>query len=140
MPNPHRGEHEIEIGGEQRTFRYSLNKLANIEEKLGVSSINELMESLRTNLSFALLRYLIWVGIAEYDPKAKEWSGPTEEEVGDWQIDIEHVSRQIRIALFRAFRGGKSIDEPLDEEEGAPADAGPPAASSPTEEESTTPG
>jgi len=139
MPNPHRGEHEIEIGGEKRTFRYSLNKLANLQEKLGVSSINGLVESLG-NMGFSTIRYLIWLGIAEYDPKAKEWSGPTEEEVGEWEIDIEQVARQLRTALFRAFRGGKSIDEPLDEEEGAPAEAGPPAASSPTEEESTTPG
>ena len=51
MPNPHRGEYKAEIGGEERTMRFSLNKLANLQEKLGVKSINEVVSDL-ANLGF----------------------------------------------------------------------------------------
>ena len=122
-PNPYRGEHEVELGGEKRTFRFSLNKLANLQEKMGVKSINELAGNLN-DLGFSELRYLIWLGVSEYDPKAKEWHGPDEHEVGEWELDLDTLSEHLRVALMRAFRGGRA-DEDEDEEEEATSTADP---------------
>lgn len=120
MPNPHRGEYKAEIGGEERVLRFSLNKLANLQEKLGVKSINAVVADL-AELSFTNLRYLIWLAVAEYDTETKQWTGPTEEEVGEWPLDLEDLSEHIKVALARAFRGGRTEDDEDEEEEGAQA-------------------
>jgi hypothetical protein len=134
VANPHRGEYEVEIGGEKRTFRYSMNKLATLQEQLGVSSIAELVERL-DNLGFSEIRYLIWLGIAKFDPETQEWGGPSELEVGEWEIDIEIVGNHLRKAMMRAFRGGKD-DEGDEQEEADPTKT---AESPTTERDSTTP-
>jgi hypothetical protein len=120
MPNPHRGEYTAEINGETRVLRFSLNKLANLQEKLGVKSINEVVSDLN-DLSFASLRYLIWLAVNEQDPETKEWTGPSEWEVGEWELDMESLSEHLRNALALAFRGGRVEGDEDEEEDGAEA-------------------
>jgi hypothetical protein len=116
VPNAYRGELEVELGGETRRFRFSLNKLANMEEKMGVTSITELAGNLN-DLGFAQLRYLLWLGVNEYDAESKTWVGPTEHEVGEWELDLDTLAETLKLALMRAFRGGGAGDGEDEEEE-----------------------
>jgi len=120
MPNSYRGEYQAELGGELRTFRFSLNKMAHLEDELGSKSINEVVASLN-DLGFKQLRFMVWLAINEYDHETKEWSGPPEHEVGEWELDVETIGEHLKAALERAFRGGRTEEDEDEEEDGEPA-------------------
>jgi hypothetical protein len=85
-----------------------------------VKSINDFVLTMN-DLGFSDIRYLIWLGIAKYDPVDKTFSGPTEEEVGEWEIDVKEIGDHLKVAMTRAFRGGRTSDDEDEEEEGASA-------------------
>jgi hypothetical protein len=121
VPNPHRGEYKIDIGGEERTFRYSLNKLAMLQEKLGVKAIDE-FESTLAKMGFADVRFLIWLGVQKWNEGSQSWDGPSESEVGEWEIDIEEMGGHLQTAMLRAFRANQAPGDEDEEEEGSPTE------------------
>ena len=96
MTNPQRGYVEIEVGGRTRQLRYSLNALAELQEELGLKSLNDL---LAINLSsFRTLLAFLHRGLEAEEP------GLTRAEVGAWQIEvagaIEKVSQAFCLSIF----------------------------------------
>lgn len=95
MANPHRGEVEIEIGGQKRRLRYSLGALAELQEDLGLRDINELLKvtlTVRTLISF------LWAGLKHAEPDL------TKETIDGWVVPIsptiEAVDRAMALAVF----------------------------------------
>jgi hypothetical protein len=92
--NKQRGFVEIELNGEVKRLRYTLNSLAILEEKLGVkmSKLNDVEMGMREIRSF------LWVGLIHED------KGLTEEEVGDW-VDVDLMD-YISEKIGEAFKAG----------------------------------
>ncbi len=85
MANKERGYVEIELGGRNMTLRYTLNSLAEIEDKMGVA----LSEMSKVTMGMKTVRTLLWAGLIH--------EGLTEIEVGD-MVDfdnMEYVQKQI---------------------------------------------
>ncbi|MBC9785859.1 hypothetical protein H1S01_15340 [Heliobacterium chlorum] len=95
MANKQRGFVDIELD-RPRKLRYTLNALAEIEDKIGVS-VTELGE---TNLGIKSIRTFLWAGLIHEDTNL------TEKDVGDW-VDfenLEYVQRKIAEAFETATR------------------------------------
>ena len=65
----------IVLGGKERRLRYDLNALAEVENRLNISSFTQLKD---TVIGFKTVRTLIWAGLAHEDPAL------TETDVGAW--------------------------------------------------------
>lgn len=96
MANRKRGFVEIELDGKERKLRYSLNALAELEDKLGIplSELNEV------NMGMKQIRAFLWAGLIHENPEL------TEREVGD-MVDfdnMEYISEKIGEAFKTATR------------------------------------
>lgn len=94
----------IEIDGTQRVLRYSINRLLQIEERLGVDMLNSGMElfSQKHLGNLKTLRFLLWVGIGGNQ------EGIEEEAVGEW-FDPQNMPL-LSVAVANAL--GASFDDP----------------------------
>jgi len=72
--------------GKERHLRFTLNALAELEEKYG--SIEEAFERVEKNSSVIALRFILWAGLIWEDPDL------TEREVGDL-IDLAYMQEMI---------------------------------------------
>jgi hypothetical protein len=95
MPNKQRGYVTIAAGGKPRPLRFSLNALAELEDKLGVKNMTELL-SVDFN-SFRTLRTFVVVGLMDGDRDLDEQAALSMfREVED---NVEDISRAILDAL-----------------------------------------
>lgn len=94
MANKQRQMVGLELQGKTYTLRYTLNSLAEIEDKLGVT----LAELDKVNLGIKSIRVLLWAGLIH--------EGLTEFEVGD-MVDFdnfEYVQTKVAEAFEMATR------------------------------------
>lgn len=96
MANPHRGTVAIEIGGKDRTLKFDLNALAEVEDKLKLGGINDVIPLLE-RVSIRTVRCLLWAGLIHEDPDL------TEREVGSWTIDVREVVPLLAQGIGIAF-------------------------------------
>lgn len=93
MANKHRGFIEVELD-KTRTLRYTLNALAEVEDRIGVP----LEELENVKMTIKNVRILLWAGLIHEDPDL------TPEEVGN-MVDMGNFQEvQEKVAL--AFTGG----------------------------------
>lgn len=119
-----RGHTEIELGGTKRRLRYDLNALAEIQERMGLEGMSQIMEKIR-DLDFISLRLILWAGMIREDPEL------TPQQVGAWvgdddAPDLNTIAQAMSSALAAAFARDGQGEAP------APAASGtgePPAAS-----------
>jgi hypothetical protein len=96
MANPHRGAVAIEIGGKPRTLKIDLNALAEAEDRLKVSGMNDILPLLE-RVSVRAVRCILWVALIHEDPDL------TEQEVGSWTMNLQEVVNLLTKALGVAF-------------------------------------
>lgn len=96
MANPHRGTVAIEVGGKDRTLKFDLNALAEVEDRLKLGGINDVIPLLE-RISIRAVRCLLWAGLAHEDPTL------TEKDVGSWNIDVREVVPLLGQAIGIAF-------------------------------------
>ena len=102
MANPHRGTVDIEIGGKPRTLKIDMNALAEVEDRLNISGLNDILPLL-DRVSVRAVRCLLWAALIHEDPDL------TEKEVGSWTMNIQEVVSPLIKALGVAF---KTPDDP----------------------------
>ena len=93
MSNKHRGLVEIELD-KTRQIRFTLNALAELEDKLGVS----LTELEGLNMGVKQIRTFLWAGLLHEEPELSEQA------VGN-MVDfdnIEYINEKINEAFQRA--------------------------------------
>ncbi|MCW2278739.1 hypothetical protein [Heliophilum fasciatum] len=90
MANKHRGIVEIELD-KPRNLRYTLNALAEIEDKLGVN-VGEMDGA---NLGIKAIRVILWAGLIHEDTEL------TETQVGE-MVDFENFA-QVQEKIAAAF-------------------------------------
>jgi hypothetical protein len=96
MANPHRGTVDIDIGGKPRTLKIDLNALAEAEDRLGVSGMNDILPLL-DRVSVRAVRCLLWAALLHEEPDL------TEKEVGSWSMNLQEVVSLLVKALGVAF-------------------------------------
>jgi hypothetical protein len=97
VANPHRGTVALEIGGKERTLKIDLNALAEVEDRLKVSGMNDLMPLLE-RVSIRAVRCLLWAALIHEDPTL------TEKDVGAWTMNLQEVVQKLSQALQASFR------------------------------------
>lgn len=98
MANKQRGFVEIQLD-KKRTLRYTLNALAELEDRLGVS-VSELAN---VAMGMKQIRAFLWTGLLHEDPDI------TEQEVGnlvDFE-NMEYVSKKITEAFTSSTKNSK---------------------------------
>ncbi|MZP28686.1 hypothetical protein GTO91_03000 [Heliobacterium undosum] len=90
MANKQRGFVDIDLD-KPRRLRYTLNALAEIEDKLGLT-VTELGEA---NLGLKAIRTFLWAGLIHEAPEL------TEKAVGDW-VDFENMA-YVQTKIAEAF-------------------------------------
>lgn len=80
MANKQKALVEVELGGEKRTLRFTLNSLAEIEDKLGVP-LSKLSE---VELGVKTVRTMLWAALIHEDEEI------TEKQVGN-MVDFENL-------------------------------------------------
>jgi regulator of replication initiation timing len=94
MANKERALVEIELNDKMRKIRYTLNSLAELEDKLGVS-----LDELNTlKMGIKQLRAFLWAGLIHEDENL------TEKEVGEW-VDLDNMT-YINEKVTEAFKAG----------------------------------
>lgn len=96
MGNQHRGVVDIEIGGRQRRLRFTMNALVEIQDRLQLRGMSQIMAALQ-DMDFRTLRTLLWAGLV------RDGRELTEEEVGEWAFDVGEVAQKVANALVAAF-------------------------------------
>ena len=109
MANKHRGEVDIEIGGQVRVLRYDMNALAELETDLGAS-----VGALFDDPGIRVIRQAIYTGL-----KAGGMRKVTVNQVGQWMNfqHMEHYGEKLAEALGLALgTGDEEVDDagPLD--------------------------
>lgn len=97
MANRHRGEVEVELDGETHKLRFTLNALAEVEDRLNLASIADILETIKA-LSVRTLRTLLWAGLLHEQPEL------TEREVGEMDFDFSHAVERVSRALTLTFK------------------------------------
>lgn len=98
MANKQRGFVEIELD-KKRTLRYTLNALAELEDRLGVS-VSELAN---VTMGMKQIRAFLWSGLLHESPDL------TEQEVGN-MVDfdnMEYISQKITEAFTASTKNSK---------------------------------
>lgn len=93
MANKKRGFVEIELDGKVRKLRYTLNALAELEDRLEIS----LAELSDAKMGMKQIRAFLWAGLIH------ENEGLTESEVGE-MVDFENME-YISEKIGEAFKG-----------------------------------
>ena len=81
----------VQLGGKERHLRYTMESMAQVEERLGLTNIFAFDELKAVPLGARTMRTWIWAGLLHESPELSE------SEVGNW-IDGENF-----IALSEAF-------------------------------------
>jgi hypothetical protein len=99
MANKQRGIVEVELGGKVRNLRYTMNALAEIEDRLGVP----LSEMENVKMTMKNVRIILHCGLIHEDEEL------TEKEVGN-MVDLENMQYvQERVAeAFAMSQKGKN--------------------------------
>lgn len=96
MANPQRGTVEVELDGKPHQLRYTLNALAEIENRLGLQSIDEVLTALK-GLSMRSLRTLLWAGLLDQRPELSE------QDVGRMDFEFVPVVRAVSEGISSVF-------------------------------------
>lgn len=97
MANRHRGAVAVKLDGKTLQLRYSLNALAEIEDRLKLNSIAEILETLKT-LSMRSLRTLLWAGLIHANADL------TEQDVGEMDFDFASTLAKVSEAIGDVFK------------------------------------
>ncbi|PEM65338.1 hypothetical protein CN613_25690 [Bacillus pseudomycoides] len=95
MANTHKGIVEIELD-KKRNLHYTLNALAEIEDKLGI----QLQDMASIKLGMKNIRSILWAGLLHEDAEL------TEEQVGSF-VDMTNFA-DVQAKVNEAFSGGKT--------------------------------
>lgn len=104
---------KVTLGGRQRTLRYDLNALAELEEATGTS----LAELQSKTVGLRFLRALVWAGLLHQEPDL------TQREVGAW-IDGENL-QEVQDAAVKALTAAFSQASEGDQGNDSGPEAGP---------------
>lgn len=97
MANRHRGGVNVTIGGKERELRYTLNALADLQDRLNLNGMSQFTKVLE-DMDFRTLRIMLWAGLIHQDPDLKV------EDVGSWRdLDIQTAAQSITAALQCSF-------------------------------------
>lgn len=97
MANPHRGVVEVELDGQTFRLRFTLNALAEVENRLGLASFAEI-GGLLEKPSVRSLRALLWGGLLHERPEL------TEQQVGAMDFDFSKIVVAVSQAIGYAFQ------------------------------------
>jgi hypothetical protein len=100
-----------------RRLRFDLSALADVEERLGVESIEQFFDQ---PLNFRTIRTILWAGLVHEDPSL------TEKEVGRW-VDGDNYQAVYKAtieALTDAFPTGNGPPDPTTPPAGGSTGAG----------------
>lgn len=100
-PNRFRGEFGVTVGGKTYTFRFGINTLVALEQRLGCATIYELMARLQpSRLSFRDLRVLLQAGLAKHHPSVEEdFVGELIDELGGIDGALERVLQALQASF-----------------------------------------
>lgn len=97
MANPHRGTVTLTVEGKERTLKIDLNALAEVEDRLKVSGMNDIIPLLE-RVSIRAVRCLLWAALLHEQPDL------TEREVGSWSVDVRQTVEALGQAVGLAFK------------------------------------
>jgi len=122
MANPHRGETEIEVGGERFTLAFSWNAMVEVEELLGVESLTEEIGKMTEDHppGFKTLRALFWGSLRKHHSKVSITSA------GDLLdgVPLPKFAQLIKSVYAQSLNTGEEAEGGEDASEGkAPGDA-----------------
>lgn len=100
MVNPHRGQVKLDIGGRERTLRYSLNRLAAIQNRFGGKPLQQIFNELE-QMNVEVLLCMLHQGLLDDDKNL------TEEAVGDWDFDLQPTLLKVSEALALSLGGSQ---------------------------------
>ncbi|MCL4822036.1 MAG: gene transfer agent family protein [Vicinamibacteria bacterium] len=100
-PNRFKGEFGVTVGAQTYSFRYGMNTLVVLEERLGCTTIYELMARLTpTRLSFRDLRVLIQAGLYKHHPDvSEEQAGELMDEMGGVEGTLERIMQALQASF-----------------------------------------
>lgn len=113
MANPYKGKKEIMLGGKMHVLKYDLNALVEVQDKLDLNGLNEVLETLQ-NMDFKIMRIILWAGLLhEYLDDDGNWIGGKEltmMQVGKWigeDLTVLDVTGVMTDAISRAVGSDK---------------------------------
>lgn len=111
-PNRFRGEFGVAVSGETYTFRYGINALVVLEERMGCQTIKDLMARLNpSRLSFRDLRLLIQAGLTKYHPGvSEELAGELMDEMGGVEGALERILQSLQASFPDPEPGQEGAD------------------------------
>lgn len=100
-PNRFRGEFGVSVGGKTYSFRYGMNTLVVLEDKLGCKTIQEVMARINPGrLSFRDLRLLIQAGLYKHHPDvSEEQAGELMDEMGGVEGTLERIMQALQTSF-----------------------------------------
>lgn len=104
MANDLRGELDVEIGGRSRRFKFTMNAIREAQKSLKVNGMVAIWEAI-FRLDIDAITYLLWLGLRHDDSKLKI------EEVRDWDMTVDQITKIVSDGLKSATRGDEKKDE-----------------------------
>lgn len=109
--NPFKGQKELKIGDKTYTLIFDLNALAELQQKLEISGINELLSKFE-QMDFITLRTILWAGLLHEFMDEKGEYTIHERQVGTWigrDITLLECTSILSDALQRAVGEDKEV-------------------------------
>lgn len=97
MGNKQRGLVDVTLDGKTHQLRYTLNALAEVEERLKLENLSAVL-NLVNELSMRSLRTLLWAGLLHAQPDL------TEREVGEMDFDFAELVMAVNLGVSLAFK------------------------------------
>lgn len=105
MANPYKGQTELKIGDKTHVLIYDLNALAELQEKLGLSSLEDVLAEFQ-KMDFKTLRILLWAGLIHAYMEDDGTITLSERTVGSWigrEVTLLECTNVLTTALNRAI-------------------------------------
>lgn len=118
MANKYKGEHTVVMNGKDYVLKYDLNSMAEIQERMGVDSMDGVLRKFEA-MEFKTIRLMLWAGILHNHLDEHERPTVTEREVGTWDMKLMDCATVIGEALQRAMGLEKEEIDRLEAEQKA---------------------
>lgn len=98
MANKLKGEISVTLNGEDHVLKYDMNSMVEIEDKLGVTGLEAILEKLRS-IDFKTLRLLLWAGLVHAHMDENEQPTLKVTDVGSMKFNMVDTIEKIAAAV-----------------------------------------
>ena len=106
MSNDLRGEHEVEIGGRVRRFKFTMSAIREAQKALKVNGMIAIWDAL-LRFDVEAITFLLWLGLRKDDPSLQL------KEVCEWDVTVCDITRIVKDGL-KASMGGEEKEKETD--------------------------